>query len=296
MIAVYHPVRPPNLDQFALFVQPTITSVHSPDNPAFRRLMNLLTSARSRREEGAAVLEGGHLLTAWLQGHGAEVDTLFVDQGAADVPALSALVDRVPARRVLACESRLFKKASPVAGENAVLAIVQVPVVPTAAPQIPGSFEVWLDGIQDPGNAGTLIRSAAGAGAAAVRLGPGCADAWSPKCLRAGMGGHFVLDVEERCDLVARATDPGTRLLAADAATGNSLFEADLTGTIALVLGGEGAGISPDLAACVHQTLRIPMLGGIESLNVAAAGAILCFERVRQALTVPALRPSRPDR
>ena len=258
--------------------------------------MSLLTSARNRREEGAAVLEGAHLLTAWLQRYGSAIDTLFIDQDAAGSPTLSALVVQVDAKRVLVCESRLFRKASPVAGENGVLAIVRIPAVPAAVPQASGSFEVWLDHVQDPGNVGTLIRSAAGAGAAAVRLGRGCADAWSPKCLRAGMGGHFVLDIEEHCDLIARAADPVTRVAAADAAAGTSLFEADLSGTLAVLLGGEGAGISPELAACVRQTVRIPMPGGIESLNVAAAGAIICFERVRQALATPAPTVAPPIR
>ena len=249
--------------------------------------MGLLASARNRREEGAAVLEGAHLLAAWVRRHGPGIDTLFVDQNAAGLPALTALVKAVEVRRVLVCESRLFRKASPVAGENGVLAIVRIPSVPESARQLSGSFEVWLDHVQDPGNAGTLIRSAAGAGASAVRLGHGCADAWSPKCLRAGMGGHLVLDVEERCDLLARAADPAIRVVAADAAADTSVFEVDLTGTLAVLLGGEGAGISPDLAACVGRTVRIPMLGGIESLNVAAAGAIICFERVRQVLRIP---------
>lgn len=267
-----------------MHVPATATPVHSTDNPAFRRLMVLLASARGRREEGVAVLAGAHLVAAWFQRYGPEVDTLFIDQEAAHQSALSALVAQVTAKRVLVCDSRLFRKASPVAGENAVLAIVRTPSVSVSAPQASGSFEVWLDHVQDPGNAGTLIRSAAGAGASAVRLGPGCADAWSPKCLRAGMGGHFMLDIEERCDLIARATHPATRVVAAHAAADTSLFEADLTGTVAVLLGGEGAGISPALSAYVRQAVRIPMPGGIESLNVAAAGAIICFERVRQGL------------
>lgn len=249
--------------------------------------MGLFTSASTRREEGAVVLEGAHLLRAWLQRYGPEVELLFVDQDAVGLPALATLVSQVAAKRLLICDPQLFRKASPVAGENGILAVVPVPATPAPAPPADGSFELWLDGVQDPGNVGTLIRSAAGAGASTVRLGQGCADAWSPKCLRAGMGGHFLLDIEERCNLVSRAGDAATRVVAADAAGETSVFDADLKGTLALLLGGEGAGISPALARLVRQTLHIPMPGGIESLNVAAAGAIICFERVRQALRIP---------
>ena len=269
-------------------MQPSATPIHSADNPTFRRLMVLLESARARREQGVAVLEGAHLLASWLQNRGARVDTIFLDHAAATIPSLVALVGQIDATRVVICETRLFRKASPVAGENGVLALVRIPAAFEAVPQQPGTFELWLDGVQDPGNVGTLIRSAAGAGASAVRLGVGCADAWSPKCLRAGMGGHFVLEVEERCNLAVRVPAAAGRVLAADGRAEASVFDTDLTGTLGILLGGEGAGIAPELLAMATHTVRIPMPGRVDSLNVAAAGAVLCFERVRQlAATVP---------
>ena len=102
------------------------------------------------------------------------------------------------------------------------------------------------------------------------------------------MGGHFVLEVEERCNLAVRVPAAAGRVLAADGRAEASVFDTDLTGTLGILLGGEGAGIAPELLAMATHTVRIPMPGRVDSLNVAAAGAVLCFERVRQlAATVP---------
>lgn len=279
----------------ATLVPLSTATIRSTSNPTFRRLTDLLTSSRRRREEGVAVLEGAHLLSAWMQRYGSAVEALFFPEGATAIPSLATLLGQVVAQQIVVCDERLFRKASPVGGENAVLAIVHIPAVVSPGPRAPGCFEVWLDHVQDPGNVGTLIRSAAAAGATTVRLGHGCADAWSPKCLRAGMGGHFIIEIEERSQLLERAADPSIRLLAADGRAEASVFDVDLTGTVALLLGGEGDGLSPELGARVSRAVRIPMAGAVESLNVAAAGAIICFERLRQVMAA-ASRAAMSDR
>jgi TrmH family RNA methyltransferase len=145
-------------------------------------------------------------------------------------------------------------------------------------------FALLLEDIQDPGNLGSMLRSAAAAGCDAVFLSTGCADAWSPKVLRAAMGGHFVLNIHERQDLpgVANAF-PGT-LLAASLQAKRSLYDCDLRGNIAFLVGNEGAGLSAGLLDMATQTVAIPMPGKIESLNAAAATAICLFEAVRQRM------------
>ena len=134
---------------------------------------------------------------------------------------------------------------------------------------------VFLEGIQDAGNVGAIIRSAAAFAIATVTLDRQCADPWSPKVLRAGMGGHFAIGIRQVDDLVAAAA--GARLICTVVHGGRPLRQADLSGRIAWAFGAEGAGLSAQLLARAAERVTIPMAGG-ESLNVAAAAAICLYE------------------
>jgi TrmH family RNA methyltransferase len=139
-----------------------------------------------------------------------------------------------------------------------------------------------LEDIQDPGNIGSILRSAAAAAVTEVYLSSGCVHAWSPRVLRAGMGAHFALRIHEGIDLMTLIERyPGTVIAAAGDAV-RSVYSVDLRGNVALLFGNEGAGLSPRLRAAAHLQVSIPMPGTTESLNVAAAAAVCLFERVRQ--------------
>ena len=139
-----------------------------------------------------------------------------------------------------------------------------------------------LEDIQDPGNLGSILRSAAGAGIRHICLSKSSVHSWSPRVLRAGMGAHFMLDIHEQCDLVEIARNFQGRVIVTALDARASLFNMDLRGNVALVFGNEGAGVSAMLTAVAHDTMSIPMPGNIESLNVGAAVAVCLFERVRQ--------------
>ena len=132
---------------------------------------------------------------------------------------------------------------------------------------------VFLEGIQDAGNVGAIVRSAAAFGIASVTLDRQCADPWSPKVLRAGMGGHFAIGIRQVDDLVAAIGS--ARLICTVVHGGQPLRLANLSG--AWAFGAEGAGLSPQLLARAAERVTIPMAGG-ESLNVAAAAAICFYE------------------
>jgi TrmH family RNA methyltransferase len=132
-----------------------------------------------------------------------------------------------------------------------------------------------LEGVQDPGNVGAIIRSAAAFGVGTVILDRQCADAWSPKVLRAGQGGHFTLAIELTDKLLVAVGD--RRLICTVVAGGTPLREASLGGRIAWAFGAEGAGLSAAVLAEAAERVTIPMAGG-ESLNVAAAAAICLYE------------------
>ncbi|MCA3132014.1 MAG: TrmH family RNA methyltransferase [Betaproteobacteria bacterium] len=248
-------------------------------NPLFRRVQNLMESAAARREARMAVLEGNHLLESCVAAWGAEaVDTLMLRE---DLPeALAQRMHGLAHGATLVCvATAAFERLSPVAGEGGVLSLVRIP---DERPIRPGGLELWLDGIQDPGNAGGIVRTAAAAGAHAVVFGAGSADPWSAKCLRGAMGGHFFCAVVRDEDLSARARSYEGRLMAAVASGGKDLYGTDLSGPLAILLGAEGRGLSPSLASKASLAVQIPMAGGTESLNVGAAAAVLCFERLRQ--------------
>ena len=160
-------------------------------------------------------------------------------------------------------------------------AIVDAETAPGVAAEIPlpalkrdGSL-VLLEGVQDPGNVGAIIRSAAAFGAGTVVLDRQCADPWSPKVLRAGQGGHFAVGIHQADDLLATLAD--RRLICTVVEGGRPLREAHLSGKIAWAFGGEGAGLSSTLVERAAERVTIPMAGG-ESLNVAAAAAICLYE------------------
>ena len=129
---------------------------------------------------------------------------------------------------------------------------------------------------------GSILRTAAAAGVDEVLLSSQCAFAWSPKVLRAGQGAHFHLQIFEDVDLVEWARAFRGTLVAAVAARGESLYGVDLTPPVAVAIGNEGAGLSDALRAAAGIAVTIPMPGGFESLNAAAAAAIFLFECVRQ--------------
>ena len=148
--------------------------------------------------------------------------------------------------------------------------------IPLPDMQRPGP-SVFLEGIQDSGNVGAIIRSAAAFGAGTLVLDRQCADPWSPKVLRAAMGGHFAIGIRQVDDLGAAIAAFGGRTICTVVHGGRPLRDADLSGRIAWVFGGEGAGLSPELLARAAERVTIPMAGG-ESLNVAAAAAICLYE------------------
>ena len=255
----------------------------SRDNAHFKELKRLCQSGRERRKSGRVVLDGMHLVEAYLAHCGALDEVVVSTSGAerGEIKAFLAKADRqghACPRSVLA--DALFAELASVDTPSGILAIA-------AQPRCSGTVDaqadaVALDGVQDPGNLGSILRSAAAAGFRQVLLSPECAAAWSPKTLRAAMGAHFLLDLREGVDLAAfLASYRGTAATTAlDAST--DVYALDLKGPVAWVFGNEGQGVSEAVAQATKRHVRIPMPGATESLNVAAAAAICLFETVRQ--------------
>lgn len=256
-------------------------AIASRDNPLVKRLHALSSSTRERRKHGETLLDGAHLLDAALQRQWPLKGVVVADSGLAGAEIqdlLSRCPAEVPRYRL---SDALFVHISPVDTPSGLVAIIDLPAEP--APEPLASDVVVLDAVQDPGNLGTILRTAAAAGVREVLLTEGCASAWSPRVLRAGMGAHFGLRIRERVNaLQALEGFPGAVLATALAPDARSLYDIDLGRPAAWLFGAEGQGLSPALLALASERVVIPIADGIESLNVAAAVAICLFEQARQ--------------
>ncbi len=254
--------------------------ISSRTNPRLREVAGLLASARDRRKAGKCVLEGEHLIGVHAERRGPP-EVLIVADDCLGRPGIAALAGRFT-DRTLVVTARLFAELATLPAGVGILALV---TTPRATPAAPADFCLLLEDVQDPGNVGSMLRSAAAAGVAQVLLSRACAFAWSPKVLRAAQGAHFHLELNEDVDLLqwgAAFVATGGKLVATVASGGASLYEAALGGRVALAIGNEGAGLSPALLSLASQRVTIPMPGGTESLNAAAAAAVCLFECVRQ--------------
>jgi TrmH family RNA methyltransferase len=252
--------------------------ITSRDNPRLREAARLIGSSRDRRKAGRCVLEGAHVVAAYRIRYGPP-ETLIVAEHALDRPEVGALRAGVAESRTLVVSERAWSDLAQIPSGVAVLAVVPTP---QSTFRKAGEFCLLLEDVQDPGNVGSILRSAAAAGVAQVFLSGQCAFAWSPKVLRAGQGAHFHLEVYEEVDLAAWARSYQGRVIAAVATGGEPLFKADLSRPLAIAIGNEGAGLSQAVRDAATARITIPMPGGFESLNAAAAAAVCLFECVRR--------------
>ena len=253
--------------------------IASRENALYKTLARLTSSSRARRENRTAILDGPHLVAAF-RASGGIAETLVASDSGYQRGEIRALFDETPARSRALLADRLFDSLAQVATPTGILAVVGVPA-PAAGATGPETC-LLLEGIQDPGNLGSILRTAVAAGVGQIFLGTGCAFAWAPRVLRAGQGAHFGLSIHEGADLPRLATGFPGAVVATDPRATASVFDLDLTGPVSWVFGSEGGGVSPALAALATARARIPMPGSAESLNVAAAAAVCLFEQVRQ--------------
>jgi TrmH family RNA methyltransferase len=254
-----------------------MSALRSRANARVKRWHALAHDARTRRAERRTLLEGVHLLTAYLASGSRPVSVLVSESGQGDAE-VAALLRQAGAETTLLADS-LFRWVVDVATPAGIAAEIEIPEPVEDAAQ--GDC-VFLEGVQDAGNVGAILRSAAAFGARGAVLDSGCADPWSPKVLRAAMGAHFALRIRRVGALAAAVAAFGGTTVCAAAHGGRPLHEIDLGERVGWILGAEGQGVSASLAATAAQRTTIGLAPGTESLNVAAAAAILFYERARR--------------
>ncbi len=244
----------------------------SRDNPRVRRWRELTRDARERRKQRRAMIEGENLISAFLQS-GRVVENLILSKTGSSRAEFIALA-RQTGKSPTVLADPVFRS---IAGTEAPAGIAAEIALPGPELDLRTSAGcLFLEGIQDAGNVGAILRSAAAFGIADAVLGQGCADAWSPKVLRAAMGAHFSMRIAESAALAVDIGHFGGTVVCTVPRGGVAITAVDLSGRIGWIFGTEGQGVSDALAARATLRVSIPMSGSAESLNVAAAAAI-CF-------------------
>ena len=254
-------------------------AITSRDNPLFKQLRQLSQSSRERKKTQQTLIEGIHLVQTYCTAIG-NPEALVVSTSGVNNLEITALIDQYRPLAATVLSDAMFHELSTLDSPIGVLALINTPT----QKNIPAAMDccVVLEDIQDPGNLGSILRSAAAANVKHVVLSKGCVFAWSPRVIRAAMGAHFLLDIYEQQDLIGVLKNFGGKKVATALRAKASLYDADLSGPIALLVGNEGAGLSLALTGLADVVLTIPIPGKMESLNAAAAVAICLFERVRQ--------------
>lgn len=252
-------------------------------NTIFKQLVGLDESSKKRRVSGLTILDGAHLVNSYYEKIGSP-QCLFINESGHKNPEIKKLLSLEDSKavEVYVLSDSLFRNISPVKTPTGIIALVAIPTLEDITVRKGDNFCTLLESIQDPGNLGSILRSAAAAGVCDIYMSDGCADAWSPKALRAAMGAHFILRIHEKSDLTRIAQDFQGQVIATALKSDKSLYELSLDGPIAFIFGNEGAGLSELMYQAANEKVTIPMPGKAESLNVAAAAAICFFERVRQ--------------
>jgi TrmH family RNA methyltransferase len=248
---------------------PVVSTVTARDNALLVRLRKLQRGGAYRRE-GQLWLEGEHLCQAWRERGRPALQAVISDSAWARLPLRDLALS---APRVTRVSDALFATVSELPSPAGIGLLIEAPPMPALQA---AAASVVLDRVQDAGNVGSILRSAAAFGFGQVLALEGTAGLWSAKALRAGMGAHFGLDLVEglQADTLDRL---GVPLLAADAHAVQHLHESALPWPCAWIFGHEGQGLDAAVAERCALSLRIAQPGGQESLNVAAAAAICLY-------------------
>lgn len=261
--------------------------ISSRQNPLFKALHRIARGRRvsagvlSIEAETAILLEGLHLCQDWLRHYGAPAYAIFDDAAMQVDTEIQQLAQATTHSHQVRMTSTLLASLSHIGASQGVLFVVSAPRPSTPVPSTRSAL--WLDRVQDPGNVGALLRTAAAAGVETAVLSAGCAGAWSPRVLRAAQGAHFVMTIYEEADLLSLAAALPMPLYATGIGPDSvSLYDLTLVEPCVWIMGNEGQGVDAALLACATQEVAIPHDPRVESLNVVVAAGICLFEQRRQ--------------
>ncbi|MBP9489344.1 RNA methyltransferase [Candidatus Saccharibacteria bacterium] len=254
--------------------------ITSAQNPLIKNLVQLSSHQSVRNRQGLTLLEGVHLSKEYLSRVGApEICLVANDRSNLEVIEIIRKCRELGVR-IIEIDRRIYLKISPVIEGIGLMFVIKTPASKTMDPNC---NTVILENIQDPGNLGTILRSAAAGGVEQIICSSDTASAWAPKVLRAGMGAHFNLNIIENQDLKLAISQLRIPIYATSLSAESSIYSEDLSANSAWIFGNEGKGVSDELQNYATKKLIIPQSNKIESLNVAMAATICIFEKLRQS-------------
>ena len=255
--------------------------ISSAQNPLVKKLVQLSKKQSFRNKQNLTIVEGVHLAGEWLKTYGSPDICVFLSSSKSIEVKQIVQKCKDLNTEIIELEAKIYSKISPVIEGVGVLFVVKIP-------ENQGvdfcEDSIILDRVQDPGNLGTILRSAVGFGIKQIICSKGTVSAWSPKVLRAGMGAHFKLQIFENQDLNEVISKVETPIFATSLQAKKSIYDDNFTTKTAWIFGNEGAGVSLELLSKVKNQVIIPQTGEIESLNVAMAATVCLAEQARQRL------------
>ena len=254
--------------------------ITSRQNKTVKHLRTLGTNQKLRSETKTTILDGVHLCQSFMATGRAPLSCVVSVSGMAQAEVADILASLPESTEIVYVSDEAFDYISSV--KNSVGIMFVIGYKSDSSVSNLSDDSVLLDRVQDPGNIGTILRSAAAAGVKQVLLSAGCAHAWSPQTLRAGMGAHFNLDIYEDVDLKNTIKNSTIPTYATSLQATTSIYGVDLSGPSAWLFGNEGQGASDDLVEACSETVIIPQSSNVESLNVAMSATVCLFEQVRQ--------------
>lgn len=252
--------------------------ITSKDNPTIKTAHALLTQSRQRKKLGKTVIEGTHLLEAYLNAN-LTPDTVIVSESGLQNDEINALLGRLNQIKTLTVSDNLYKEIRRLGESLPIMAMIDMPHLDFN--QLITSDCLIINGVQDNGNLGTLLRTASAVGVKTVICTTGSASAWSPKTLRAGMGANFSLDIFENINVDEILAKVKVPMFATSSHTDKVIYQTDLRQPLALIMGHEGQGVDERLLS-QSAPIALPQPNGQESLNVAIAGSLCLYEMLRQ--------------
>lgn len=254
-------------------------TITSPNNEKVKHARSL-QKRRMREKEGRFLAEGVRVVEDALRAGWVPALVFFTADVAEENPRAAALVEQATlvAEETYSVHSSIMKLLSDTVSPQGIVAVMALRSLPPSG----DSLLLVVDGVQDPGNLGTLLRSAEAAGVDRVLLAPGTVDAFSPKVVRAGAGAQFRLPIDRLSWPDIRRALRGKHVRLADEGSATAYHEADWRAQSALIVGNEGAGPSDEARRLAGERIAVPMAGGTESLNVAVAASVILFEAARQ--------------
>jgi RNA methyltransferase, TrmH family len=260
-------------------------AITSNQNPLIKEV-KMLKERKHREDKKLYFIEGIRFVDEAIK-ENTEIVKVFVSQKLEEINGGKEFLLKIEALNVESylLTEKLFKEIADTENPQGVLALIRIKTCRIEDLSFNKGFLVILDTIQDPGNMGTIIRTADAAGAAGVIISKGSVDIYNPKVLRATMGSIFHVPIcffDNMADLIAGLRKRRIKVFAAHLNGNSNYFEQDMRESVAFVIGNEANGISGETALLTDKLVKIPMPGRAESLNASIAAALLMFEAVRQ--------------